>query len=920
MNCPSCGYRLLPEAQRCPACDTTLEPRVADRPIIDIDVSQRVGKNLGSVVGVKTEAIYGDVYADDVLHVQLYLLGDKGRGESWRRFLEETTLPYKYLSSYTARDRALFHGREEQIRTALLRIGGQPLLTVYGPPGVGKTSLLAAGVIPDLMLNGALVVRFEEYSQPLEETMRRALAANSEQIHLTLAAERTLPALVQSVVRQTEGTLVLVLDHFERVLEPNDGEERRASLASELAGALQAIDPDCLRLVVVVDSLDRLGWLPEQLPGLLQHPLPLKPLTCQEAELAIKRPLEELRRRGAASYVSYYGDLVEAQLVPHLDRLSPTDKHYVHPPHLQIVCHKLYERAAARHPEPGHIDRDLYFSLGSAEGILYTYVDEALEHFGEQEALARQVLEAMAFARLGPHVSADQLVLNGATLEQRRGVMDRLVRVELLDVVSANGQPRYAFSSPVVRESVRKQAQPEVKKRYDPADDLERAWSAWVVHRRLARRSELHYLAQADDYLSPWPDQVLLLLRSALARHEAVTPWLRRLKDEGRTQILHLEMPEADGAQEYQHPAAGGAREGERPLDQARRLLGLAEEEDGYKLPPRPANVEGVGDVAWSAVRHRDPNTRQTAVLALTATEEDARNALTPLDDALGALGDRWRRWRRRIELLGVLADEDRKIAERNKSRGLVDRGGIWLWRFWRRVQADWVRIAALSFGGALGAGLGLGLLRMLIAILAGDPLWGIHLQSYLYQAFLLGLMLCLGMSLADVFLLRPVGTAGAVTAGRAAWSRPVLAVGLGTLFFGIAHLLQALMTNLFVVAPLLLLSLGFLFGLGLSLALYDQPAAGWRLGPSGWLLRLGVAAVFAVLTQALFDLATGIGVGITIAWTRNTYSSYGWPPILGFLDAALVGIVLAASITLGLVIAERQLQKSRDRAIRAGD
>jgi hypothetical protein len=910
MNCPRCGYEQLSAgAAPCPSCGAVLDRHAAERRTVEIDVNQRVEQNLGSVIGVKTEAIHGDVYADEVLHVQLYLLSGIGRGESWRRFLSETTPPYKYLAPYMARDRALFHGREKQIRTALLRIAGQPMLTAYGPAGVGKTSLFAAGVIPDLMLNGALVVRVEEYRQPLEQTIREALAGSGEQIALAFPTERTLPALVHAVVRQTDGTMVLILDHVERLSEPNSGDGDEARLALELAGALRAVDPDYLRVVVVVDSLDRLGPLPEQLPGLLSHPLRVKPLTCQEAELAIKEPLAELHRRGAATLVSYYRDFVEAELVPHLDRLSPADKDYVHPPHLQIVCHELYEKAAARHPEPVPIDHELYSSLRGAEGILFTYVDEALEGFGEQQELAREILEAMAFARLGPQVAPDQLQLNGATVEQKLAVMDRLVKAELLHLTSANGRPHYAFSSPVVKESVRKQAPPEKRKRYDPEDDLERAWSAWVVHRRLARRSQLHYLAEADDYLSPWPDQVLLLLRSALARHQTVDPWLRRIRDEGEALISQLdESVELD------------AWQGERSVDHARRLLGLAEEEDGYELSPRPEPEDGFGQVAWSAVRHRDPNTRQTAALALTGTEKDPRNALTPLDNALRALGGRWQRWRRRVELLGVLADADPSIARANKGLRAVDRGGIWLWRFWRRVRADWTHIAALAVGGALGAGGGLGLLRMVIALLARDALWGIHFQTYLFQGFWLGLMLCLGMTLSDAFLLRPVGAAGAGADGKAVSSKQALTVALGTLFFGIAHMLQGLMTNLFLLAPLPLFSLGLLFGLGLSLALHRQPEAGWRLGFGRWFLYLGVAAAMAVLTQVLFGLATGIGVGITIAWTRNTYASYGWPPVLGLLDAAIVGAVLVAGIASGLVIADHTFRTWRDRAVRAGD
>jgi hypothetical protein len=941
---------------------------------------------MGEVIGVKVGTVLGDVYAEQVLQPQLFLLSEEGRSRSWRRFLNQTTMPYKYLYPYTARDQALFFGRENDIRDALSRIAAQPLLTVYGRPGVGKTSLLAAGVIPDLMVNGALVVRIEDYGPPPAELVRTALAANQDQINISLPEEAGLPALARSVVEQVEGTLVLVFDHVERVFHRDFDDDSRNELASELSGTLAALDLEHLRMVVVVDSRDRLEPLAEQVPGLGQNRLRLEPLTCEEAVSAIRQPLVELRQRRAAAYVSYYRDIVETQLVPDLDWLSKDDKDSVHPLHLQIVCYRLYESASANLPESGIIDVELYRSLNSAEGIFYSYVDEELGCFDGQKSLAKQVLEAMLPAPLEPGVTVEQLVLNGATVRQKRKLMDRLVEAKLLHVVSVNGQPGYAFSSPVVRESVLRQASPEARRLVDSADDLERAWSAWVAHGRLARRSQLHYLAQAGDSLSPWPAQVLLLLRSALARHETIAPWLRLLRnDDSRALISQLDNPESQNE-----------REGGRSLDQARKLLGLAGEEpplgwrwklirksremaggrleDRYTLPPRPEEATGFGDVAWSAVRHRSAQTRQTAALALAATEDDTPKVVIPLGRALSALSWPWRRWQRRAELFGVLTDADVEITA--MPGGMMARGSVWLWRFWRRVRADWVHIAAWSIGGALGAGLGLGLLRMVIAILAGDALWGVHFQIYSYQGLLLGLMLCLGMALSDALLLRPVGVrdaptqradsgdelgetesesvsadvdplasgtaepqrqqditaveeleVGAPGAGRFGWSRPVLAVALGTLFFGGAHLLQALVTNVFLVAPALLFSLGLLFGLGLSLSLYDQPFAFWHLRTSrwllrmgGWLLRLGVVAGTAVLTQILFDLASGIGVGVTIAWTSTTYSSYGWPHVWGLVDAALVGIVLTAGITLGLVVAERQFQKWRDRVIRAGD
>ena len=122
-----------------------------------------------------------------------------------------------------------------------------------------------------------------------------------------------------------------------------------------------------------------------------------------------------------------------------------------------------------------------------------------------------------------------------------------------------------------------------------------------------------------------------------------------------------------------------------------------------------------MGPVAWVAASHPAETTRHTAALALTALPPVPEAGLERIDSALDGLKGPWKRYARKAELRGALADADPQIGQSNAGLPPWDRLGIWFWRFWRRVFHDWQRILLLTLGGGLGAGIGLGLLRALV-------------------------------------------------------------------------------------------------------------------------------------------------------------------------------------------------------------
>jgi hypothetical protein len=923
MNCPKCGSdRVSAGARYCQDCGT---PAIW----VDIDVKE----NLGRVIGIQTEAIHGDVYGNEIYQVQLYVLSEAGRRESWNRFIKENTPPYKFLAPYTAQDKVLFKGRDQEIDQVVAQIGQQPLLVVYGRAGVGKTSLLAAGVIPRLAEAGALVVDIPDYRQPAK-ALREALTSTAEQIPITLPDDLTLPTLLQAVEEKMQGTLVLVFDQFETLFEPSIDPEHRKAFIKELGESLQTIEPKFLRVIVAVreEALSHLAELQDRLPDLLlRSPFHLLPFNTPEARAAIEEPLKVLRYP-----VSFVGNLIDQFLVPDLDDLSREMPGQIFPPHLQIVCHWLYQEACQRHPPL--IDPKLYRDeMGRASGVMYSYLKDALQtQLADDRPLAERVLTAMASPGVEPWVSPEQLPWNGDPPERLPRVLERLVKAELLASRPANGWYEYAFTSQSVAEGVHDWAGPELKRRYEAGGELERIWGAWSALKVLATRRQLRYLTEASSHLTPRAVQALLLLRSAVVRDEPAHLWLVWLRrDERYALIWQLENP-ADSGDLAQRSSSSD-------LEDAEKLLGLAD----VTLPKRFDDQPGpFGPVAWCVVSHPDPIVRQTAVLSLMSLP--GHTGLNRLDEALREGLEGWRRRQRRAELYGTLADGDPEreieIKKRYSDLPLLDRISLWLWRARRRIFRDRDRVAWLTVGGAIGAGLGLGLLRAVIEALAPDAFMvGIQFAIYLYCGAILGAALSLGMALAEPLLLSRSKKTGETPP---IWRAPlhpdrlpaVAAVALGTLFFWLGHAIITFfnsfpsLSNIMdpLRAPIVLVA-----GLGLNLALYRQPGVSQSQGFGRWLkspstvLRLATAALTFVLVEWLF-ITQGKGPALNIAWSTSAYKSKfldyimtrdpRWPEYLALLDAALVGLVLTIGLTAGLVLAANWLARWRALVKRAGD
>lgn len=176
--------------------------------------------------------------------------------------------PYKGLTAYKETDKNAFFGREDESERLFQLVEFNRLTVVFGESGMGKTSLLNAGLFPRLREGGYRPIRirlkFTEEAPPLKEQIRRAfeegLAAGEADPHTIevesqiedlpakpLSAYETLWTYFRRAVhfkypkgeKKESLVPVLVFDQFEEIFTIGKYHKEKAAIIDELYWLLE---------------------------------------------------------------------------------------------------------------------------------------------------------------------------------------------------------------------------------------------------------------------------------------------------------------------------------------------------------------------------------------------------------------------------------------------------------------------------------------------------------------------------------------------------------------------------------------------------------------------------------------------------------------------------------------------------------
>lgn len=365
--------------------------------------------------------------------------------------------PWPGLAAYEEAASDFFKGREDEALALARLVQASYLVVLYGRSGLGKSSLLQAGLFPLLrkahLLPVYLRVDHGTGAPDVLEQIARRLAEEARRHRLQITPRGEGESLWRWLHRSDFDLAthdnwplqpVFVLDQFEEVFAHHErgGERMRATLAAladladnriagEVAGDREsARGLDLARHNYRMLFSFREDYLPEvrvwerSLPALLRHYLRLEPMSAARAEAAVQAAGEAVLAPGAAGAI--------VRFVGNLGAAGRAGRDDIEPVLLSLTCTRLNMRRGAQ-----RIDAKLVEVAGP--NILQDFYAEALA--GMPERVHRFIEGHLIQGERARGSYSRAAALEGALLTEEE--LDLLTRERrLLRIESQGDDPR----------------------------------------------------------------------------------------------------------------------------------------------------------------------------------------------------------------------------------------------------------------------------------------------------------------------------------------------------------------------------------------------------------------------------------------------------------------------------------------------
>lgn len=333
---------------------------------------------------------------------------------------------YRYPGAqpFTAQEEKQFYGRDTDVKQLMQMLLVQQLVVLYSKSGLGKSSLINAGIVPKIseeMNYHPISLRLgawipDQTERPLSVVKQRLLKGFKKEGFLDDIIPQENSLWYCAKMRQIHSNgrpIILLFDQFEELFTyPFEQiEQFKTELAEllttgvpqrfrQMLDVLNATNPnlltaeeedllyDPIKLKVLIairsDKLHLMNRLSDHLPNILLHSYELQALSREDAKLAIVRPAAQEGNFISPPF-SYTQEVLENVLIFLTDR-----ENRIESIQLQILCHSFEEKVRLR-----QIRTLNNRNMGDLEDILANYYNNKINLIGDktQQLAARRLIE-----------------------------------------------------------------------------------------------------------------------------------------------------------------------------------------------------------------------------------------------------------------------------------------------------------------------------------------------------------------------------------------------------------------------------------------------------------------------------------------------------------------------------------------------
>jgi hypothetical protein len=332
--------------------------------------------------------------------------------------------PFKFLDSYTAEDKDIFFGRDEEIDQLYQMIYQSDILLLYGASGTGKTSLIQCGLASKFQKHDWLEV-FVRRHKNLNESLQKSLItiggkneeskAESEDLNwlndlmgggeeTTLAAkkESETQVFLKNIYLKHFRPIYLIFDQFEELFILGSKEEQ-AQFIRTVQEILKVEQPVKLIFSIREEYLGSLYEFERAVPELFRKKLRIDPMNLEKVKDVVlgatssKKSIVHINEGEAGAIAEKVFEKIRGKEKTLTIQL----------PYLQVFLDKFYRHISKDKSKKPTIEATFSLSalseIGDIGDILRDFLDEQIVEIAKDQKCDRKTIWKI----LSPFVTID---------------------------------------------------------------------------------------------------------------------------------------------------------------------------------------------------------------------------------------------------------------------------------------------------------------------------------------------------------------------------------------------------------------------------------------------------------------------------------------------------------------------------------